>query len=311
MPAGHDLQIGEARAVMALALLAALADGRNEDRERAELRRVADALGGELDVPALLSDVLVRRVSVSSLADELTTPETRRLAFELAVGVCDADGLRNEAETRFLAELGRQLGLDQPAIVETAVTADQLATTPLPAPVAAAASAPAAADLDRLILDAALLNGALELLPQTLATMAIVPLQLKLVHRIGRAYGVESDKLQIRELLATAGAGVTGQYLERIGRRLVSGLFGKGGIVAAVATGATGALFSFATTYAIGEVARRYYAGSRTMSTALLQQTFVELLQKGKALQAQYLPQIEEQARRLDPSKILQLLRDG
>ena len=68
----------------------------------------------------------------------MTTPESRRLAFELAVGVCDVDGLRNEAETRFLAELGNRLGLDQPTIVETAVDADELATMPLPAAGAAA-----------------------------------------------------------------------------------------------------------------------------------------------------------------------------
>jgi hypothetical protein len=75
------------------------------------------------------------------------------LAFELAVGVCDADGLRNDAETRFLAELGQLLGLSQPQMAEPAATADALATVPLDeivgsAPVAAAsaASVPASAN---------------------------------------------------------------------------------------------------------------------------------------------------------------------
>lgn len=308
------METSQARAVMGLALMAALADGRNEERERTELRRVAEALGGELDVPALLTDVLAQRVPLQSLTSALTTPELRRLAFELAVGVCDADGLRNDDETRFLAQLGRQLGLDQPAIVETAVAVDQLATAPLqPAspPQATASSEPSAdpAELDRLILDAAVLNGALELLPQSLATMAIIPLQMRLVHRIGRAYGTESDKLQIRELLATLGAGVTGQYLEQIGRRLIAGVFGEGGLLGSLAGGATGAAFSFATTYAIGEVARRYYAGGRTMSADLLRQSFAELLEKGKALQAQWQPRIQEQARRLDPKQIARLLQ--
>jgi uncharacterized protein (DUF697 family)/tellurite resistance protein len=307
----------EQQAVMTLALLAAFADGRNEDREREELRRVAEALGTS-NVPTLVQDVLLRRVSVETAAARIASPEARRLAYELAVGVCEADGLRNEAETRFLAELGQRLGLDQPTMVETAVDADELATMPLPAAapqpagevVAAVPSVPAT-ELDKMILNASILNGALELLPQSIASMAIIPLQMKLVYRIGKAHGVEADKAQIRDLLAALGVGLTGQYLEQVGRRLIGGLFGKvaGGLAGSLAQGATSVAFSFATTYAIGEVARRYYAGGRVMSSDLLKRTFTDLLSQGKALQAQYRPQIEQQARTLDPARIVQLVR--
>jgi uncharacterized protein (DUF697 family)/tellurite resistance protein len=306
----------EQQAVMTVALLAAFADGRNEDRERGELRRVAEALGTS-NMPVLVQDVLLKRVSVESVAARIASPEARRLAFELAVGVCDADGLRNDAETRFLADLGQRLGLDQPTMVEAAVDADELATMPLPAApqpagevVAAVPSLPAA-DLDRMILNASILNGALELLPQSIASMAIIPLQMKLVYGIGKAHGVEADKTQVRDLLATLGVGLSGQYLEQIGRRLIGGLFGKvaGGLAGSLARGATGAAFSFATTYAIGEVARRYYAGGRVMSADLLKRTFTDLLSQGKALQGQYWPQIEQQARTLDPTRIVQMVR--
>ncbi len=178
---------------MTIALLAAFADGRNEDRERAELRRVAEALGPSLNMPALVQDVLLKRASVVAAAGTLKSADARRLAYELAVGVCDADGLRNEAETRFLADLGQHLGLDQPTIVGTAVDADELATMPLPAAdstagqVVAAVPDVAIAELDAMILQASILNGALELLPQSLATMAIIPLQMKLVYKIGRS----------------------------------------------------------------------------------------------------------------------------
>ena len=309
------MELAQARAIMAIALMAALADGRTEERERAEWRRVAGALGGELDLAVLLTQVLERRVSLEGLVPVLATPEARQLAFELAVGVCDADGLRNEAETRFLAELGRRLGLDQPAIVETAMTVDQLATQPLPPLESTAAVSPDVQvdsvhdeAIDRLIVDASVLNGALELLPQSLASMAIIPLQLRLVHRIGRMYGTEADKPQIRELLTTLGVGVTGQYLDQIARRLLGGSLGSSP-VAALAGSATGSMLSFATTYAIGHVARRYYAEGRTMSTELLQRAFAELRQKAETLRAQYLPQIEERARSLDPARIVQLVQ--
>ena len=311
----------EQQAVMTIALLAAFADGRNEDREREELRRVAEALGTS-NVPALVQEVLLKHVSVSDATGVLTTPDTRRLAYELAVGVCDADGLRNDAETRFLADLGARLGLDQPTMVEAAVDADELATMPLPAvgattrtatPGEVVASTPSVppAELDKMILNASILNGALELLPQSIASMAIIPLQMKLVYRIGKAHGVEADKTQIRDLLATLGVGLTGQYLEQIGRKLIGGLFGTvaGGMAGSLARGATGVAFSFATTYAIGEVARRYYAGDRVMSADLLKRAFNDLVSQGQALQAQYRPQIEQQARTLDPARIVQLVR--
>lgn len=308
----------EQQAVMTIALLAAFADGRNEDQERAELRRVGEALGSSLNMAALVQDVLLKRTSLATAIEAVKSPELRRLAYELAVGVCDADGLRNESETRFLADLGQRLGLDQPTIVGAAADADELATMPLPAagpeagPVVAAVPA-AAAELDKAILQASILNGALELLPQSIATMAIIPLQMKLVYKIGRAHGYEADKSQIKDLLATLGVGLTGQYLEQVGRKLLGGLFGKvaGGLAGSLASGATGAMFSFATTYAIGQVARRYYAGGRVMSAELIQRTFSEMLAQGKTLQAEYLPQIQQRARTLDMAKIMQTVRSN
>ena len=113
------------------------------------------------------------------------------------------------------------------------------------------------ADLDSMILNYSILNGALELLPQTLASMAIIPLQVRMVYRIGKAHGFELDQGHIKDLLATLGVGLTSQYLEQFGRKLVGGLLGKigGGFLGGVGSASTGAAFSFATTYALGHVA--------------------------------------------------------
>ena len=306
----------EKEAVLTIALLAAFADGTQEERERQEIRRAADALAAELNAPDLYQRVLLKRADVGSSAAQLTSPETRMLAYEIAVGVCDADGLRNEAETRFLAQLGAALGLDQPAIASTAAGADALATVPLSAASSSGAVVAATAsiddtEMDAIVLKAAIVNGALELLPQSLATMAIIPLQMKLVYRIGKAHGYELDRGHIKDLLATLGVGITGQYLEQVGRKLLGGVFGRaaGGLVGSAARSATGIAFSFATTYAIGQVARRYYAGGRTMSTDLLRTAFDDLLQQGKSLQQRYLPQIEQQARSIDVSRLVQMVR--
>ncbi len=331
----------EQTALLTIALMAAFSDGSKAEAERAEVRRVAESLSADLNTAALVQDVLLKRVTVASAAAALSSPELRQLAFELAVGVCDADGLRNDQETRFLTELGQALGLSQPQMAGPAATADALATTPLeevgtaaPAPavsaVAAGAGAAAAASvaaaaagpvvaaqpadgaaLDKMILNYAILNGALELLPQSAASMAIIPLQMKMVYRIGKAHGYELDRGHIKDLLAAMGVGLTGQYLEDVGRKLIGGLFGKvaGRMAGGLARGATGVAFSFATTYALGQVARRYYAGGRTMNTQMLKDAYTSMVGQARGLQAQYMPQIEQQAKTVDLGKVVQMVR--
>jgi hypothetical protein len=92
---------------------------------------------------------------------------------------------------------------------------------------------------------------------------------------------------------------------------LLGGLLGKaaGKAFGKIGSTATGMAFSFATTYALGQVAKRYYAGGRTMNTAMLQDAFQSLLGPAKQLQTQYLPQIEQKARNLDMNQVMNLVR--
>jgi uncharacterized protein (DUF697 family) len=169
------------------------------------------------------------------------------------------------------------------------------------------------AELDKYILNHSIVNGAIELLPQSLATMAIIPLQIKLVYRIGQAYGHQLDKGHIREFLATAGVGLTSQYVEQFGRKLLGGLLGSvaGGLGRGLGRVGAGAAFSFATTYALGQLAKRYYSGGRQMNTALIQQTYQSLLGQAKQLQGQYSPEIEQKARTLDAGQVMQMVRSS
>jgi uncharacterized protein (DUF697 family) len=183
------------------------------------------------------------------------------------------------------------------------------ATTTMPA----APQAPDSTELDRAILNAAILNGALELLPETLSTMAIIPLQMKLVYRIGQAHGYQLDTGHIKDFLATVGVGLTSQYLEQAGRKLLGGLLGKvgGGLLGGLGKQAVSSGMSFASTYALGHVAKRYYAGGRTLSTQMLKDAFSSVVKEGQGLQTQYLPAIQERARTLDTSQVLSLVKNA
>ncbi|MBT9466456.1 DUF533 domain-containing protein [Hydrogenophaga sp.] len=317
----------EQQSILTIALLAGFADGHKADTEREAIRRMAESLGQEdagAGLPRLYQDVLLKRVSLGDAVSGLEDAGQRQLAYEMAVCVCDADGRQSDAERTFLADLKTRLKLDPveaaafereaDAIVDAAEKAVPVAmpAAAAAAPVVAATVAPGV-DLDKSILNYAMLNGALELLPQSWASMAIIPLQVKMVYAIGKAHGVELDQGHIREFIAAVGVGLTSQYLEQFGRKLLGGLLGKvaGRAIGGMGGAATGVAFSFATTYALGQVAKRYYAGGRVMSTALLQETFQSLLGPAKQMQTEYLPQIRQKAATLDAGQIMKLVRGG
>lgn len=310
------------KAILTIALLAAFADGSKADAEREEVRRIADSLAGApgaANLAHLYQDVLLKRASLADAAAALTDPDHRQLAYEMAVCVCDADGAQSGPERRFLGELKTALGLSSEQAATAEREANALADMPLAAAGAAVASGPVVAsvanvseaELDKSILNYAILNGALELLPQSWASMAIIPLQMKMVYTVGKAHGHELDKGHIKEFIATAGVGLTSQYLEQFGRKLIGGLLGNvvGGLGKNIGGAATGMAFSFATTYALGQLAKRYYAGGRQMNSAVLKDTFQSLLEPAKSLQQQYVPQIEQKAGSLDAGSIMAMVR--
>ena len=323
------------KSLLAITLYAAFADGAKHDREREEIRRIAESLTTDASAPntgapnlaGLYQDVLLKRVTLEAAAAALTNSGERQLAYEMAVCVCDADGRQSEAEQRFLNELKALLQLDAgqveafereaDAIVELteaaapAAVAGAAAVAAAPGPVVAAQPNVSEAELDKSILNYALMNGALELLPQSWASMAIIPLQIKMVYGIGKAHGVQLDQGHIKEFIAAAGVGLTSQYLEQLGRKLLGGLLGKmaGKTLGNVGGAATGMAFSFATTYALGQLAKRYYAGGRVMNMQVLRDSFQNLLGPAKQMQTQYLPQIQQQAGTLDMGRVMAMVR--
>jgi tellurite resistance protein/uncharacterized protein (DUF697 family) len=334
----------EMRAVVSVAVMAAFADGRKHEREREELRRIADGLAQDeaVHLPSLVQDVLMGRVSLASVAPRLRADTARQLAYEMAVCVCDADGAQSAAERDFLRALAQALGLDAGAADLYVAQAEAIASAPMEpatsggagpaAATAAGVSAGAAAltaaatdavavsrpavdeaALDRMILNAAILNGAIELLPESLSTLAIIPLQMRLVYRVGQTYGYALDSGHIRDFLATVGVGLTSQYLEQAGRKLLGGLLGKvgGGLLAGVGRQAVSSGMSFVTTYALGHVARRYYAGGRVWTTAMLKDAYQDMTRQAQGLQQRHLPEIRERARGLDAAKVMALVRGG
>jgi uncharacterized protein (DUF697 family) len=232
----------------------------------------------------------------------------------MAVCVCDADGAHNAAEAKFLDGLRHALGLDAGPAESYAGAAAALASAPLgdaPAVPAVGAQTANDAELDKTILNYAILNGALELLPQSLATMAIIPLQMKMVYRIGKTHGYELDRGHIKDLLATLGVGLTSQYLEEVGRKLIGGLLKRigGGLAGALGQQAASSAMAFATTYALGQAAKQYYAGGRTLGMDKLKAAFQSMLGEAQALRSRYAGEIEQKAATIDVNDLLNMVK--
>ena len=303
----------EQQAILAISLHAAFADGSKDAREREQIRQIAEGLApdGSINMPALYQDVLLKRRTLEQCTALLESADSRQLAYEMAVCVCDADGVRSAAENAFLKSLSGLLRMDPAQAQRFAEDADALADAPLVAVPLETAPAVDTAALDKSVLNYAILNGALELLPQSLASMAILPLQMKMVYGIGKAHGYELDREHIKDFAATLGVGLTGQYVEQMGRKLLGGLLGKvgGGMLGGLGSAATGAAFSFATTYALGKVAQQYYGNGRSIDTAQLKQVFAQMFAQGKQMQGQYRAQIEQKAQTIDVTQLLSMVR--
>jgi uncharacterized protein (DUF697 family)/uncharacterized tellurite resistance protein B-like protein len=317
----------QTRSILTVALMAAFADGAKDEREREAIRRVGESLGTDasVDLPGLYRDVLLAKPSLESVVAPLATPELRQFAYEMAVAVINADGSQVPAEADFLARLASTLGVPAAAAAAGAKAAGDVADAAFddagPAKPSAAATVASGsvlgkaslgeAEFDQMILKASITNAALELLPETIASMAIIPLQMRLVYRIGQAYGYPMDRTNARDFIATLGVGLTSQYVEQFGRKLLGGLLGTigGGLGRAVGRQAASSGLTFATTYAIGRVAQRYYAGGRTLDAQTLKQTFNALLAEARGLAPNYQSQIEQAARTIDVRNLVSVVK--
>ena len=297
----------ETEAILTLCLMASFSDGEKSDAEREQIGKIATSFAGsEIDLPALYQRVLMQSPHLQEVAGALTSSGAKKLAYEMAVCVVAADNLKADSEKLFLADLRAALQLDASSASALNAEASTLALMPVPG------DPPKTDDeASQMILNYAIAAGALELLPQTLATLAIVPLQTKMVYRIGKQYGVELDKRSVGEFMATVGLGLASQVFEGFARRLARSL-GKqvaGKLGGKIGDAVGGITMSFGSTYALGHLARLYYGSGRSLSIATLKSKYTPLLDEGKVLAQKYTTQITEQSQKFQSADIGTLLK--
>jgi uncharacterized protein (DUF697 family) len=175
------------------------------------------------------------------------------------------------------------------------------------APVVASGPLPDDGALDKLILQQAILTGALEILPDRLANIAVLPLQMRLVYQVGQHYGQTMDGNQVKDLIATLGIGVAAQAMEGVLMKVLGGVAGGllGGMLGGATRVATGAAVTFASTYALGNVAKQYYAQGRKISTADLKALFTRFKDEAGTIYPRVQGEIQNQSQSLNLSRVL------
>jgi uncharacterized protein (DUF697 family)/tellurite resistance protein len=300
--------------LVAIAMLAAGADGMSTTEEQAAINAVVERLGSP-DISRLTQQVSSGQIRVTDLASRFSDDEARRLAYQTAVAVCHADGAVNQAEQSFLDQLRGGLGLPAASVEEMARAADAMANASVSSSGGSSAPSPVSpstpdAALDELILQQAKLTGALEILPDSLANIAILPLQLRMVYQIGQRYGQQLDLNQVKDLAATLGIGAAAQAMEGVVIKVLGGLTGGllGGLFGGAARVGAGAAVTFAATYALGHVAKQYYAQGRKLSADDLRALFARFKQEANTLYPKVQEQIQSQSRNLNLASLKRML---
>jgi tellurite resistance protein/uncharacterized protein (DUF697 family) len=301
----------DASRITQIALMAAMADGQISPDEQRELASVATRLG----VPAATTAIdqpAAARQGIGVLAASLSDADARRTAYEVALAVCSVDGAPNPPEQAFLSALHGALGLAPVATHEfedhlRALSAAPLGGTP------PAVSGATDASLDERILQQAMLTGALELLPDRLANLAILPLQLRLVYEVGQRYGQQLDANQVKDLAGTFGLGAAAQMVEGLVRKVLGGVASNvlGGLLGGATGVAAGAAVTFAATYALGHAAKQYYAQGRKLSADDLRALFTRFQGEAQGLLPQVQGQIQALSRQVRLPDVLSQLRSG
>lgn len=94
-----------------IALFAAFSDGANDEREREQIRQVAETLGGEpraRELPRIYQRGILKRISLKHAAAVVSEPDPRQRVYETAACVCAADGRMTAKERKVLSGLATE-----------------------------------------------------------------------------------------------------------------------------------------------------------------------------------------------------------
>jgi uncharacterized protein (DUF697 family)/tellurite resistance protein len=267
------------RALVAIAK----ADGKITSDERAAL----EAALGMLPEGASLTKFLEEKTDFDQILGEVKSADAREQLWESAYSLIHADGAASPEEQKLLDTMRATFQIDDTKASATKRLLDEAKDTLLPSNIDAITDpAKRQKEIDQDVLKYSILSAVLGAFPVpgvAIATdLAIVALQVKLVRDIGQYWGHKVDKEAAKTLLAGLGLGT--------GARIAVSNLAK---LVPVWGSAFGATSAFATTWALGKIANRYFETGKKADMGVLKTELKSMEKEGKAAYAQQKDTIE------------------
>jgi len=288
--------ISETEGLAGLRILVAVAkaDGKLLDEERNALEEALEEV--KLPEGVTLETLLREEPDVEAQIQRILSPTARQETYQAAVSISYVDGECSPSERVILERLKDAFGIGaapsapqkQPSFLADVFT--ETKDTILPSNIKKVDNPKKrAAEIEEDVLKYAIMSAVLGAFPVpglAIATdIAVVALQAKLVRDVGQYYGHRVDGKALSSLL---GGIVGGAGLRIAINNLAKLVPGWGSVV--------GATTSFATTWGVGKVADRFFAGGATASPAELRADFKSAKKDGKAAYDQNKKTVETKA---------------
>jgi uncharacterized protein (DUF697 family) len=281
------IELNEAMACIRVLVAVAKADGRITDEEMAALSASLAMLPAGGDLHGFLAE----SPNIDSILASVTTPAAREQLWESAYAMVNADGKASNEEIALLDKMRVAFQIHEAKVSTTTRLLDEAKDTVLPShiePIADAVRRQKEIDSDVLkysIMSAVL--GAFPVPGLAIATdLAIVALQVKLVRDIGQYWGHKVDKDAAKTLLGGLGLGT--------GARIAVANLAK---LVPVWGSAFGATSAFATTWALGKIANRYFERGRPADLSELKKELKSAEKEAKEAYANQKAAIEAKRR--------------
>jgi uncharacterized protein (DUF697 family)/tellurite resistance protein len=278
-----EISTNEGAACLRALVAVAKADGKITAEERSTL----DTAIGMLPESGDLQRFLDEKPDFDQLLSEIKSADAREQLWQSAYSMVHADGTASPEEQQLLDKIRTSFQIDEAKASTTKRLFEEAKDTVLPSNIEAIADpVKRQKEIDQDVLKYSVLSAVLGAFPVpglAIATdLAIVALQVKLVRDIGQYWGHKVDKGAIKSLLAGLGLGT--------GARIAVSNLAK---LVPVWGSAFGATTAFATTWALGKIANRYFESGQKADISQLKKEMKGIEKEGKEAYAQQKETIE------------------
>lgn len=259
--------------LLKVSVLSIRADGKISGIEASKFKDTIDKLELTEEEYVDIDKCWVGEFGIAQLTSEIIALGLEREAFQRAVLILISEGL-NQREHEFLREFGDSLNLNDDECsdlfdeVSSSYDADFVLESD------SDEKAPVEQDLDGIILKYSTWAGSIGLTPIPVISdfLILTPLQMKMVHDIGKSYGYELDKKSMQEFSALLGVA--------FGLKIVGSIMKIIPIIGSLGSAA----LAFSGTYAMGKTAETYFKRGREMDKDEMRKMYNSFVKEGKKL---------------------------